>query len=97
MFYILSILCYARARLTQRPTYKWLLAAACLLSAIVALGTKETTVTLPFFLLLYEWFFFQNLSRGVEHRRHRLAAFGQTKLTSGFAGIDVSAIVAACH
>jgi tetratricopeptide (TPR) repeat protein len=63
MFYILSILCYARARLTQRPTYKWLLAAACLMSAIVALGTKETTVTLPFFLLLYEWFFFQDLKR----------------------------------
>jgi len=63
MFYILSMLCYTRARLTQSPTIKWLLAAACLMSGILALGTKETAATLPCFILLYEWFFFQDLSR----------------------------------
>jgi len=63
MFYILSMLCYARARLTQSPKIKWLLAAACLTSGILALGTKETAATLPCFLLLYEWFFLQDLSR----------------------------------
>ncbi|MGB5746979.1 MAG: tetratricopeptide repeat protein [Desulfobacterales bacterium] len=63
MFYILSMLCYARARLTQSPTIKWLLAAACLMSGILALGTKETAATLPCFILLYEWFFLQDLSR----------------------------------
>lgn len=64
MFYILSMLCYARARLAQSPIIKWLLAAACLMSCILALGTKETAATLPCFILLYEWFFFQDLSRG---------------------------------
>ena len=63
MFYILAMLCYTRARLTQSPTIKWLLAAACLMSGILALGTKETAATLPCFILLYEWFFFQDLSR----------------------------------
>jgi tetratricopeptide (TPR) repeat protein len=63
MFYILSMLCYARARLTQGPTVKWLWAAACLVSGILALATKETAATLPCFLLIYEWFFFQDLSR----------------------------------
>jgi tetratricopeptide (TPR) repeat protein len=63
MFYILSMLCYARSRLAQSPTIKWLLAAACLMSGILALGTKETAATLPCFILLYEWFFFQDLSR----------------------------------
>ena len=63
MFYILSMLCYARARLTQGPTVKWLWAAACLISGILALATKETAATLPCFLLLYEWFFLQDLSR----------------------------------
>ena len=63
MFYILAMLCYTRARLTQSPTIKWLLAAACLVSGILALGTKETATTLPGFILLYDWFFFQDLSR----------------------------------
>jgi len=63
MFYILSMLCYVRARLTQGPTVKWLLAAACLMSGVLALATKETAATLPCFLLIYEWFFFQDLSR----------------------------------
>jgi tetratricopeptide (TPR) repeat protein len=63
MFYILSMLCYARARWTQVPTFRWLLAAACLMSGILALATKETAATLPGFILIYEWFFFQDLSR----------------------------------
>jgi Flp pilus assembly protein TadD len=62
MFYILSMLCYARARLAQGPIIKWLLAATCLMSGILALATKETAATLPCFILIYEWFFFQNLS-----------------------------------
>jgi tetratricopeptide (TPR) repeat protein len=63
MFYILSMLFYARARLAQGPTVKWLWAAGCLLSGILALATKETAATLPCFILIYEWFFFQDLRR----------------------------------
>ena len=63
MFYILSLLCYAKARLTQGPMIKWLLTAVCLASGILALATKETAATLPGFILIYEWFFIQDLSR----------------------------------
>ena len=34
----------------------------CALAAVIALGSKESTVTLPFFIFLYEWYFFQDLN-----------------------------------
>jgi len=63
MFYILSLWLYARARLAESKRNKGALFAGCILSGILALGTKETAATLPFFIYLYEWFFFQDLSR----------------------------------
>ena len=38
-------------------------------SGIMALGSKEISATLPFFIFLYEWFFFQDL-RSAWLRRH---------------------------
>jgi len=32
------------------------------LAGLLAIGSKETSVTLPFFVFLYEWYFFQDLS-----------------------------------
>lgn len=37
---------------------------------IIALGSKQTAATLPFIILLYEWFFFQDLSR--DWLKHKL-------------------------
>jgi Flp pilus assembly protein TadD len=82
MFYILSMLCYARARLGQSATVNWLWAAACILSGLLALGTKETAATLPLFILLYEWFFFQDLS-GKWLKRHLPFLFGLAILFLG--------------
>ena len=62
MFYILSMLLYAKARLSVAPRQQWVLFAGCTLAGILALGSKEIALTLPFFLLLYEWYFFQDLS-----------------------------------
>jgi len=62
MFYILSFLCYARLRVNPQKRSKWWLLSGCILAGILALGTKENTATLPFFLLLYEWYFFRDLS-----------------------------------
>jgi len=62
MFYILSMLLYAKGRLTSDKGRRWLLFAGCALAGILALGSKEIALTLPFFLLLYEWYFFQDLS-----------------------------------
>ena len=62
MFYILSFLCYAQLRLKpQKRSKRWWL-FGCILSGILGLGTKQNTATLPFFLLLYEWYFFRDLS-----------------------------------
>lgn len=62
MFYILSFLCYAQLRVNPRKRPKWGLLSGCILSGMLALGTKENAASLPFFLLLYEWYFFRNLS-----------------------------------
>jgi tetratricopeptide (TPR) repeat protein len=71
MFCILSLLLYARARLSQklqinnsrRPSiHPHVLFAGSLVSALLAFGSKETAATLPVLILLYELYFFQNLS-----------------------------------
>jgi tetratricopeptide (TPR) repeat protein len=62
MFYLLSMLLYAEARFAAGKQKKTVLFSACVLSAILAFGSKENSVTLPFFIFLYEWYFFENLS-----------------------------------
>jgi len=44
----------------SRSPYLWF--AGSFLAWTLALGSKQTAATLPFFILLYEWYFFQNLS-----------------------------------
>lgn len=73
MFYMLSLLLYIKGRMkqnskTDRRDHKGatgnqrLYFAGCLLSGILAAGSKETVATLPFFIFLYEWYFFQDLN-----------------------------------
>ena len=59
MFYVLSMLFYVKFRMSGANRLKWLQLAGCLISALLAFGTKEITATLPVFIVLYEWFFFQ--------------------------------------
>jgi hypothetical protein len=61
MFYILSMLFYVKFRMSTVAWMKWTLFAGCLFTAILAFGTKEITATLPLFIILYEWYFFQEL------------------------------------
>ena len=63
MFYILSFLLYVKARLAEAKKTRWVLFAGCALSGMLAVGSKEIATTLPFFILLFEWYFFQDLSR----------------------------------
>ncbi|MCK4620800.1 MAG: tetratricopeptide repeat protein [Desulfuromonadales bacterium] len=63
MFYILSFLLYVKARLAEAKKVRWALFAGCALSGVLAVGSKEIAATLPFFILLFEWYFFQDLSR----------------------------------
>jgi tetratricopeptide (TPR) repeat protein len=63
MFYVLSLFLYVKARITEKKSKKWALFSACALSGLLALGSKENAATLPFFIVLYEWYFFQDLSK----------------------------------
>jgi Flp pilus assembly protein TadD len=60
MFYVLSILLYARFRLSQQQRNKWWLFSGCILAGAMALASKEIAATLPVFIIAYEWYFFQN-------------------------------------
>jgi tetratricopeptide (TPR) repeat protein len=61
MFYLLSFICYIRARISRKGTTRLLLGGSALAAAVLAIGSKENAVMLPVFILLYEWFFFQDL------------------------------------
>ena len=63
MFYLLSSIFYIRGRSTLIRWKRWTQWAGCLLCWFLALGSKEIAATLPLVLLLYEWYFFQNLSK----------------------------------
>ena len=63
MFFILSFWCYVRGRGIERGKAKWLWFTGSALAWLLSLGCKQITVTLPFFVFLYEWFFFQNLDK----------------------------------
>jgi protein O-mannosyl-transferase len=72
MFYVLSMLLYTRGRLTSDKRRQWLLFTGCILAGILAIGSKEIALTIPFFLLLYEWYFFQDLRGVALSQRHRV-------------------------
>jgi len=72
MFYILSILLYVAGRTHQqeliaqsplRTTKTWFYFSGAFVSWLMAIGSKENAAVLPFFIFLYEWYFFQNLDR----------------------------------
>lgn len=63
MFYLLSLIFYIGARSTLIRWKRWTQWAGCLLCWFLALGSKEIAATLPLVLLLYEWYFFQSLSK----------------------------------
>ncbi len=73
LFYLLSLFLYAKARMLcvqnktetvkRHPGFVYLFFFGSSLSGVLALCSKENAATLPFFIFLYEWFFFQNLDR----------------------------------
>ena len=69
MFFILSFWCYVKARGAENGKTKWLWYTGSTLAWLISLGCKQITVTLPFFVFLYEWFFFQDLDKKWLKRR----------------------------
>ena len=80
LFYILSLLFYVQGRMAVRLSpSNWrkpgLYFFGCLISALCAFATKENAGTLPLVLLLYEWFFFQDLKLKWSRRQILWIAF----------------------
>jgi tetratricopeptide (TPR) repeat protein len=64
MFYILSLLTYARGRIAWRLHHHKQAAAywtGCIIAGACAVASKENAGMLPVFILVYEWYFFQDL------------------------------------
>jgi tetratricopeptide (TPR) repeat protein len=62
MFYILSMLCYIKCRLSNSSLQRILLALGCVLTFLLALGSKENAAMLPVSLILIEFTCFQSLT-----------------------------------
>ena len=61
LFYMLSLLMYIKGRLYHGRAGKAGYFAICIASGLLGCGSKQTTVMLPFFIILYEFYFFRNL------------------------------------
>lgn len=61
MFYLLSIVLYVKGRQVNSNRNKWLFFGGSVVAGGLSLGSKEIALTLPAFILLYEWFFLQRL------------------------------------
>jgi Flp pilus assembly protein TadD/uncharacterized membrane protein len=62
-FYLCALLSYAKARTAEHPMQRRYLFVAAGVAGILAIGSKEIALSLPFFIGLYEWYFFQDLRR----------------------------------
>ena len=78
LFYLLSIYLYIKARLADSPLNQILFIIGCVLSFILAIGSKENTVILPLALLLVEMVFFIDLSSSRERKKFILIALVTT-------------------
>lgn len=57
-FYLLSVVTYVRSRLSEDSSRLCFFYALSFIAAILAMKTKEIAFTLPFIIVLYEFFFF---------------------------------------
>lgn len=87
MFYLLAMLLYVTARLSPVKRMKIILFTGCALSGLAGFWFKEILVTLPFFILLYEYYFLQNMDISWSRNRFFIA----TAIVLSFAGIIVVA------
>jgi tetratricopeptide (TPR) repeat protein len=77
MFYLLSIVFYIMGRYTlNNNKKKYLLFAGCGLSAVCAMLTKENAFTLPFAILLVEFFFLQTGKKSISFKDYRVILAG---------------------
>lgn len=88
LFYLASLLLYIRGRGVVGGKRRWLLWSFGLLAALCAMGSKEIAVTLPLFVILFEWFFIQEMSLA-RLRRHLVAVIMVLMALAGIAVLFV--------
>lgn len=76
MFFLMAMLCYAHARQANGRLAGLVLFLAAAATTLLALGCKENMVMLPVFILVYEWYFFQDLKSTTSRNIIALAALG---------------------
>jgi tetratricopeptide (TPR) repeat protein len=64
MFYLLALYAYVRGRLAGRWWWKLGCFGGAAGAGLLAFWSKEIALTLPFFLVLYDWYFLQDLAGG---------------------------------
>ena len=69
MFYLLSLYLYVRGRLGETRGFKAWCYSGSVAAGVLALGSKEVAGVLPLMLVLYEFYFFQNLDFRVIRRK----------------------------
>lgn len=74
MFFIMSLLFYVNARLTPKRMKRILFFTVSFIAGVLSFGSKQNTATLPFFVLLYEWYFFQDLRVKISRQHYILIA-----------------------
>jgi protein O-mannosyl-transferase len=85
MFYFFSIILYMKARLSDKGIItKYLLYCGCLISGLLGILTKENAYTLPFAILMVEFFFLRKKKLSIDLKDYRLYLF-----IAGFIGIIV--------
>jgi hypothetical protein len=108
LFYIMAMLFYLKARLNPERTKRILFFSVAFISGLLALGTKQNTITLPIFILLYEWYFFQDLRLKISKKQIfwiaticlvfitvlyiYLGTFTLSKIVSGYGGRPFSLV-----
>lgn len=80
-FYLGALCLYIRGRLVPERKWKIIFFIFAVFSWILALGCKEIAGILPVVIIIYEWFFFQQLSRS--WLRERVMVWGVLLLTFG--------------
>jgi Tfp pilus assembly protein PilF len=63
MFYLLSLVAYIKSRLSSQKAARFSLYLLSLVSAVLAMKTKQIALTLPLTIALYEFFFFSEKTK----------------------------------
>ena len=87
MFYLLAMLLYVIARFSTTNRLKIFFYLGCIISGLAGFGSKEIVITLPFFILLYEFYFFQDLD--LSWCRSRTFAVGAMLIFMGLVSLTV--------